>query len=766
MPSIAIHHSEFLALLLEILRCSTLLLKTAGKLEKNESLSLSTQNSRLFGHDKYHWRAAATEETLRHRTVGYAMHLFFQNPNNSFHLKNTNLNHEKFNPRILNDLYKQYRELEQEGFSSKETIQLTNDYYHCYLAFTGYTSIHELRQESKFYQNKGRLSSPSNGEKKLYYNCYYFSNTKDKIIQFSAVFIGIPSSEKKVLVEFSGDLTSPYKGEIEIFHHNHEATITSWSNGERKNGRSLIITITQQGDRPFQKQEVCVGYYLNTGDKTLENSTGIIIFEKLPHQDTPGQLTPHHLIHFLMHPPQSLSNGGYATVEDFLVSNYYPYKEDITLAERYAGQYYLAVLISKKNIEQVNTHKDFVEVTKFHLYAPYRMRCQSDYATTTSFEGSFRFFIPNRMQLIMNGQRDSHYQILLELPANNQHPQLRGVYSGLTQEGQIAAGRVMFIPVEKATYDNTTIGAYLPNDPLITSWITRYQLKAFFSGEIDHHLDNTRVFANKVADIFIGSHELAHLPGVYYYYRTRTIRGKMREIKRFPMLLKPDGTVLVKIISGGEYQVALGTAIRIKECIYIHLTKQDRYDGLAILWPPSLRTVSERDEIIPALYVSNSKRFHVTAGRLFFVRQESELPPEDFFNQLEPTNLLPDDPGYSPEEDNRINMIIHLLSGQLNNYMAIRGATELDLPKFDKYLFYSACYLSEHGQHDEAIYALYLALMRGGFRHVEVLREAFSPGQILAPIKKGFQDYCRTMYDAIHGADQKEYLENLFRDIF
>ncbi|RMF00720.1 MAG: hypothetical protein D6772_05955 [Bacteroidetes bacterium] len=409
---------------------------------------------------------------------------------------------------------------------------------------------------------------------------------------------------------------------------------------------------------------------------------------------------------------------------------------------------------------------DYLDVAKFEFYAPYRVRCQSSYTTQTEFQGRVSFYLPNRIQIDMQGPLNSHYQIILDIPPESELP-LKGVYSGITQSGQIAAGRVLFDQLDAATYHKLIPRSYSLRSPEAQHWITIYDLEAFFTGEQDEYVDNARAFKDQLTSIFEGSTDFKHLPGVYYYYRTRTIRGHMREVKRFPMLLRPNGEVVVKIKSGGEAQIALGTAVRIKECIYIHLKKQDRYDGLAILWPPSLRNVSQNDEIIPALYVSNSKRFHITAGRLFFIRQFSDPHTDEaLFAQLQATNICMDEHAPREQLSPKERVIVQILQGQLNNYMAIRDANELNLPDFRTPIFHGACYLAEHGHFEQAFETLYLALLRAGFRDIDLLIEAFAADGPFANQELAFRQYCNLRYDPIHGQDQRGYLEKLFEKIF
>lgn len=759
--------STFSRLFDAIIAKANALLVEEGLQDRNEEgLHRNMMQKRLIGYDTYQrtdQRKILNPED-RQKTIYAALYLFCQRPENKDLQERSDLPPAAgLNPRVLSDACAQYKKYEK---GELEYILINEKYLLLFLHFIGYENYDDFARD--------QLSDPDEGDTvpRYHYRCCYFSNDFQTVKRFDATFTGLIGDSTKMNVLFhNGEISAPYEGSIEVDTKEREAVITAWTKTERpqpeRMSRPLIITITKQSEIRFHLLKVCVGYYMNPGEENLENSCGIILFEQLENKTDESQLTDKHVRHFLMHPPESLPNGGFRTLDDFLDTYYEPYKEVIGLSELFADRHYQAFLLSKKTNGSTMSGNDYVELSKFECYSPYRIRCMSNYATKTTFEGVVSFFLPNRIQIRMKGQKDSHYQLLLEIPPEGlaSEAPLRGVYSGMTQNGNIAAGRVLLKPVSKEAFDQIPMNISPLKSPEVQNWVETYDLDQFFAGKLDDFVDNSQAFQSQIASIFEGSTDFSHLPGVYYYYRTRTIRGHMREIKRFPMILYPDGKVIVKIKAGGKYEEAHGTAIRIKKCIYIHLKKQDRYDGLAILWPPSLDNVSPNDEIIPALYVSNSKRFHITAGRLFFIRQFEECPDEELFERLMPSNINMDDPEVLARLSSKELTTTSILIGQLNNYLAVRSATEFNLPRFADSIFDGACLQAQSGQFPEAYETLYLALLRAGYRDTEVLIQAFTTGTFAGHESK-FKHYCKAKYDLIHGEDQRKYLKALFTEIF
>lgn len=759
----------FAKLLDKIIEKSNQVLEDEGHYENGEKrLDLAKMSQkRLFGYDEYRRNdyQPIPDPSARQRTISAALFYYFGRPDHAEVLDRLNLNNDSLDPRKLDMAYAKYKKFKAK---KRSNVTIAKKYLVVYLNFIGYNTLID-------FANALLPELEEDGpERHFYYRCHYYATAKGSLTHFDATFTDPLDEKKNMTVRFNGEkISTPYVGEIKVYEQEREAIITAFSEPDQLDktsaNRPLIITITKQSTTPFHRMKVCVGYYLNASRGQLENSCGLIIFEQLESKVAKGVLLDHHLRHFLMHPPQGIANGGFESIDDFKAKFYTPYEAMTRIAEDFTSRYYQAFLLSKKARDESDIKLDYLEVSKFEFYAPYRVRCFSNYTTHTEFVGELTFILPNRVQIDMSGQRESHYQILLDIPAQGLDGEtpLRGVYSGMTQNGNIAAGRVLLYPVSDKEYNELPINIYSPHSREAQAWVKEFELDRFFGGELDDYMDNSRASQYQLASIFEGSSDLKHLPGVYYYYRTRTIRGHMRETKRFPILLRPDGEVVVKIKAGGESTIAVGTAVRIKECIYIHLKKADRYDGLAILWPPSLRNISPADEIIPALYVSNSKRFHVTAGRLFFIRQfDDGGNPEAYFEQLVPRNIDLDKPEDLTQLNQKERYVINILRGQLNNYMAIREATELKLPNFSRAIYLGACHLAHNGQYEEAFEILYLALLRAGYREEDTLRSAFGPTGDFANQELAFRSYCEGRYDTIHNDDQRKYLEDLFTKIF
>lgn len=766
MNEVQIPGEVFAKLLDAIIEKANQVLEEEKKYENREPrLDLKMSQKRLFGYDEYRRSDQSQADKYgadRQRTISAALYYYFRRPKNKEVCPRNNLNVESLNPRTLDMAYAKYKRITK----GESEIPIVKSYLILYLAFIGYDSL------ADFIREKVPDVKDDGPERHFYYRCHYYS-TKDKELKhFDATFIDPLDPEKNMEVHFRGsDLSTSYSGEIEVYEQEREAIITAWSTERTEQTatrRPLLITITKQTTTPFHWLKVCVGYYLNAGRDQLENSSGLIIFEQLDNRTAPGVLTDHHLRHFLMHPPNGITDGGFESAKEFLKKHYKPYEGMSRIAEAFTPRYYKAFLLSKKARDGSTVAWDYLELSKFEFYEPYRVKCVSNYTVPTEFAGELTFMLPNRVQIDMTGEKDSHYRILLDIPALGFEGDaaLRGVYSGMTQNGFIAAGRVVLYPVSKETYASLPVNIYPPDSAEARQWTETYKLDHFFAGQDDNYLDNLRAGASDWGPLFTGTQDLKHLPGVYYYYRTRTIRGRMREVKRFPVLLKPNGRVIVKIKAGGEFMTAVGKAVRIKDCIYIQLEKPDRYDGLAILWPPSLGHVNPMDEIIPAMYVSNSKRFHITAGRLFFIRQFTDESPEDFFEQLKPSNISLDNPEDLRALTQKERVVLDILKGQLNNYMAVRHATELKLPDFASPIFMGACYQARTGAFPAAFETLYLALLRAGYRDEDWLRSVFGPEGDFAGQEQAFRDFCEQRYDTIHNQDQRDYLSELFVKIF
>jgi hypothetical protein len=775
MNTVEIDLTTFYALLKEIIAKSNEVLIEEEIIGPLQSLKLAKPWSRLFGSGKFHYKEIVENRVPAHlikeykSTVSYAMLQFFlKNPQ---HLEGIDIEVPGFGPRKLYDYHDQFRKLQQEK-QIGATISVNENYLHFYLKFIEKKALSYLKS-SRFY-DRHAIKSDAHF---FHYACHYYSIQKRDLTRFEAevTTYATPNAPTKVFF-YGDDLSQEYEGDITIRLNNREAVINAWTNNEEAHSRPLLVTLTQHESVPLHKRKIFVGLYLNAESNHLKNSSGLIVFERLHNKGEKSGLDAHHLIQYLIDPPQSISNGGFASINAFYAAIEKSSGRKTEIAQKLKNKYFLAFHMSK---QRESEEEDRLEIAKFYFDGLYYFQCtnrNNDDEFIYEYAGRIKKALGNKLQLQMEFERDgtieSQYQIILEMPNDGSVTRLNGIYSGVTRTQHIDGGRVVLFLVKKAEFEQTTAGSFSIKGHLAQHWTAKLKLADFFGGLDNHLIDNVNAYT-----IFIGNNDFSNFHGVFNYYRTRTIKGKSFQVKRMPVWIKPNGDVEVKFIKRApeaaenadqdKVSRAKGKAKIIDDCIFIHLKREERYDGLAILWPPSLDgRVNRRDEIIPALYVGHSKRFHIVGGKMYFDRVMSDLPADQLFESLVPENLDVDTLLNSPKVSHKVATIAKLLDGQLDNFIAIRNPKQIQRNFFGYSMFYASCHQAQKGLYKEACETLRICLLHTDFRDFVLLKAAFQQEGELVTIRQRFPQYCRTRFDQYHGTDQEQYLEHAFKQIF
>ncbi len=694
-----------------------------------------------------------------------------------------------FNSRILQTCYKDYQVALKNLKNDKEAqlIKIPKKYWDIFLDFIGIETINFIeelkplerevfvKKNSSVFPDGKELELGNNQSEKIIYNCYYLESKRKTVIQgFLAEFTfqdDIPSKVEIINTPSKED----YFGEVKILGDHSDLHIIAQTKGDSKKARPLSIVISQTSRKIFQDLKILVGNFINIGEQS-NGIHGPILLEKISVND--NDVLSNSLIEaFLYHSKAQISQGGFLKTDDFEkhVSKICPdWKSEKALFEKMEGKCYEVFILSKKGKQDSsNEQLNRIEKALFRFGEKGSLICKSIFPTSPrTYNGHLEYHSEFKAILFLHREinQSATYQIVLDLHDDHLE-EINSVYSGITQDGTLAAGRAKFFEITQEVFDKSKPELFDMFDNEAQNLLKEYtNLEDFFSGNSDNFLDNTNVFYEDTSFTFSdGNFILDKLPGIYYYYRTRTIRGHYRKIKRYPFLIKEDGNFLVKVKANGDNYTATGRAFRKNDRVYMHLLKKDKYDGLAILYP-NWKKLGEENEIIQAVYASTSKKDHLMAGRLFFKRVSSGTS-EDVFNAMDPIDIDIDNEKHYDIIENEVEQkIVSSLIGQINNYVAVRHPNQEShfLPGED--LFYAACYHGRLGTQEgdsKALELLETSILSGGFRNIELIRKEFETEGSFFNIKNAFRSlpkkYSPTTYQE---DDIIEYLESLLLELF
>lgn len=681
--------------------------------------ALSGQKGRVFGTGKYHYTQA--KRNIDRRSISYAMYVFresmAQQQPDAFTHK------DRFDPKVLQEAYSAYQ---KSPTKNVEKIDLRHlQFYAQFLGFSDICSWIETAESLSLQIKQEQKSllpceSPDESYTQQYYLCHHLNNLQGQAALYS--FRASFELRKKIInVRFWDTPTQEeYEGTLMLSAKGKEGVITTYTQNKTL-PRPLLVALAHNHNHRFMDYDVCLGNYASIG-QDLSTNGGLLIFERVADDNSSSQIDSVLLQAYLMHKGNHITQGGFITRANFIeeVRRCIPSKYNAT-SGKLACTHFEAVILSNRH-ESISNHQ--LDISYFHIDKNNTLQCRSEYpAEELQYDGYVEYALPNHAILHLQPNGSGRYQIVVDLHDLNTSQWMDGVYSGINQNNAMVKGRVRFYRISPTQYqesiprlanaDEEAFNALMARDP---------HCIAFLLG-------------NKPPAHLAAHTGLGKLSGTYFYYRTRTVLCRTREIKRYPVLIKPDGSVLVKIKPDGEASLARGYAFQQGDQIFIHLYKNSRYSGLAVLYP-SQQTFNKADAKLPiqAVYASTSHQHQPIAGRLVFLRTNES------FDQLQPDYIhideAPQRPDVSPEEI----PIIQRLVGQLNNYVAVRSAVEYVSPFVGEALFAAACYYSLHGEYNKAFDTLRTALIRGGYHNISQLKEAFSSSGPLFPIKELFRN--------------------------
>lgn len=754
-----------------ILEKAAVQLIAEGIMNEGERFSLDWNSNQLFGTGRFH--PGTAQRINEKKTVGYALVKYLERQEEEALEGDFFTNNFNHNPRRLQDLYATYSGRTFE----RQHLILSEAYFKLFYNFVGYKSPEDLMNsgllakeiiEEQLELLKTETSSPivSPQTDRLLYWChtlYRFSDSTIRLHTFPATFtIRNKSTKVHILQTPEGD---EFQGDLWIKAGGREALITLWSNNPNFN-RPMSIVISQQTNDKFSDLDVCIGQYITVRHDAV-NIAGPIVFEKKKGELLSPQLNADLLEIYLNNLDNTIPTGGYLRIADFQeklnnigqqqISSYDLYKQ-------FTGMFFRAILLTKKGRRDTpNEQLNRIELSYFAFANKGEFTCRSIYPTgTITYTGNLKFHSFNKAILQFKTLLGAQYQLSIDLRDFKESGNISGVYCGITQDNTLAAGRVKFYSIAKEEYVNSKPEILELHEDNTRILMYQYpDLKNFLSGESDNYLDNPQVFVENPGEVFAqGRQVLEKLPGTYYYYRTRTIKGHIREVKRYPLLIEASGNISVKIKADGEEYTAIGKAIRKNDRVYMHLHKKDRYDGLAILYPNWYR-LDTTSPIIQAVYASTSKSGHLMAGRMVLLRLSNDTSGK-LFDTLSPDNIDIDHASSRLDVQPEEIPIIEKLAGKINNYIAIRHHNEEPPSALGNELFAAACFYAGNNYHDLALQTLRMAFMYGGFNDIEQLRQALSPQGVLRVLAQQIKSMPDNFdITSPQGEDQREYLQHL-----
>lgn len=666
-----------------------------------------------------------------------------------------------FNARELYDLVGKFVRKQDEK------LEVSERYLGYYLQFIGKETfqalLEGLSEEVRKAQRKLMEPAPALAQT-LHYRCFYWSDEKEELVAFRACFTSQGRTGTVVLDQLPSEHV--YEGSFEVIAATNTLSVqasTSPAEG-RANVRPLAIQISKDQRRPFHDMAVCVGCYLNISTQN-QPQTGYIVFERVADPTSPSALEEVMLIEYLCHLlTQRPKEMAFSTKEDFAkaMEKMLPNAPlQAQMLARFRDTRYVGFVLTDKDHQPDDSAKNYLDMVRFRFVpSGRRFTCEAAYPHGVKiYTGTITYLPPYKLLLHFNPTDVARYQVVLDTRGYGEG-QLRGVYGGISQEDNPAAGRVILYrtPVEEFEIRtprlfNLTRGEHLG---IVASYP---ELPGFFSGQRDHFVDDPTVMGPiDLSFVVKADTDLGWVAGVYYYYRTLKIRGKVLQVKRYPILIYPNGRVRTKVRPQGGIKELDGFAFREQNGrIYIHQEIEGRYGGLCIMYPDQ-HYVDKPPVVIRAIYASASQDKGIFGGRIYFVRQSAEVD-EALFDRLSFGILDTQNPDVLADLGEEERRVVQSLAGQLNNYIGFRNHNE-DVDTSDgQHLFYAACEYGRRGQHEEALRVLKRAILRGGFHDIGLLREAMLPPSApLAALHDGFRQWPENLYhERDLGQKQDEY---------
>jgi hypothetical protein len=503
---------------------------------------------------------------------------------------------------------------------------------------------------------------------------------------------------------------------------------------------------------------------------------GMLMFEKVKSRESLSELDPDMVQVFLQSGVNRLTDMHVLKKREFKqkFQDEYNWCELKSLRDKFKNKQYSAFILSKKpktQTEDEDYKYNRIEKAIFTFDKYLQVSCKSIHpGRSIIYSGSINFDLSlNKAIIQLQKKHFATYQIIIEFNNTDDFSVLTAVYSGISQNNEIVAGRVIFIEDESLGSEPELIT--INGDEKYYSLIKKHSvIREYLAGRNDHHLDDTSLFnPSKNYPYYIQSAEnnLENFPGIYHYYRTRTIKGHIREIKKYPILIKSDGEINVKVQSDGEIYMATGKALRKNNRVYLHLLKKDKYDGLAIIYPRwnALKITEQNSVLIPGVYTSTSKKSNLMCGRLIFSKYSSSESLDDLLNLI-PENLKIDSVMKNLEYSAVEKKIAKSLAGQIDNYIAVRHPNEVEPLNLGQAIFDSACKNGNEGNLDEAFRLFMLAILNAGYRDISQIKAEFAKGQSLHPLIPLIQNQISSYnFEYREEEDEYDYLVYLMQEV-
>lgn len=735
-----------------------------------KNISIKTQAS-FFGTGAY-----KIDKRKKHISLGHAINSIMEKKHGSEKpwVKNFAPKSSRYSPVKLEQYY--------SCIKSKKPIRISETYWKIFLDFLEKEQedfIQDLEpklQESFITKNKQiELATIGNyvekPQRKIIYNCYCIEHSgEDHLQQFKAEFT--TEDNKPIAVKLTKTPSKDdYLGEVKIYGNGSEIHLVAQTKVETKNIRPLSIIISHQIRKSFEGIKILLGNFINIGPKS-NGIQGIVLFEQIQ-EDEQTALNVDLVELFLNRSRSNITVGGFISTTEFhnfVIKKYPNWKNEKELYQKMDGRCYEVFILTNKGKQGTKDEPlNRIEKALFKFEKKGKLICKSFYPSgTITYNGYLEYHSKSIAILHLYQSHPGTYQIILDLH-DTELKQISGVYSGVTQDSSPAGGRAIAFQIEAEDYVISEPRLYDPDKIEMNDLLVKHpNLKDFLSGKLDNFIDNTNFFNLDIRFTSTDKVALNDLPGTYYYYRTRTIQGHPREVKRYPFLIMPNGEffVKVKINSTNQVYTATGQAFNLNDRVYMHIFKKNIYDGLAILYP-KWRKLENIDEQILAVYASTSKQFHLMAGRLIF-RKISDDTSKKTFNTLNPLDINIDDASHVDSLDKGVEKeIIHDLVGQINNFVAVRHSNQQSIFKPGENLFYAACYHAMCERYTEALDVLEISILNGGYRDIETLQKEFAEDGALINIKEQFKNLPKKHNPKEYQAeDVIEYLKKLMAEIF
>lgn len=450
----------------------------------------------------------------------------------------------KFNGgKYLRDLRKQNKEKE---------LHVNSAYLDVYLAYLEYHSledylIHLLKEKRVTITD---IEEQERIGKKNFRKLKANIPNLQTIIEFTAYYLDDHQELQDFIIKFNLSqntttiLNSPegfdYKGIIE--EEGVNASLFYKTADTYGNSRRLSIILTK-GYGSVKDREILMGVYSTVNQKAVPTCDLIFLRRKEADKDKiyrSREIEERLIIKYLEQEGNTIDEANiissFFDLENNLEIKYPSWQEAIDISNKLVGEYECIVF---------DTREEALEVLYFQIQQGGNVLCRtlplpSTYRGKLEVKGSVAEINTRKNNQI------SSYRILLKLPHNiNQYELLYGVFSGITTNAFIRAGRCILRKIDARIYLNET-PKYIKLEELAQHFKDIEfikNVKAVFSGQenhdVAHFIENPNAFGSKIPRRF-----KSELAGHYWLYRQSSYEEK--GIRAYPVEIKKDGSVLFK----------------------------------------------------------------------------------------------------------------------------------------------------------------------------------------------------------------------------